>query len=431
MPMSIHCIGLNHKTADINLRERVAFSEDDLGHFLQKHVRSDSLHRWNEMVVLSTCNRVEFYAVTDHPEPPELIDQVASYFHLPMEILEPMLYRYIDEQAAGHLFRVASGLDSMVIGEPEILGQVTQAYEFARRQGKTGKTISRLFQAAAHTGKRVRSETAIGTQSVSVPSLAAKLIAQKVKDLQTAKVVLLGAGEMAELAIEALRKRNVDQINVINRSLSNACKLAERWQGEAGSLDTLPERLTEADALITSTSSPYVVIEEPLIAEVMRTRSGRQPLIIVDIAVPRDVSPTVAKIANVHLYDIDSLDAEVKHSLKSRAQEIPKAEEIILHELGLFIDYQANEKVFPLIVEVRQQADQIRQMELRKALRRMPALDNELQNQVERLTKSIVNKILHNPTTRLKEEATGSDLHTYASVVQSLFGLEDIQNDFD
>lgn len=423
--MPIHCVGFNHKTANINLRERLAFTDDDIRQFFTKYSHPKSQNRWEEMVILSTCNRVEFYAVTKDISPPNLGQQIADFCQFEAEALEPAIYQYIDEQAVGHLFKVASGLDSMVIGEPQVLGQVTQAYEFALERGTAKKTVSRLFQAAIHTGKRVRSETSIGEQSVSVSSLAAKLVSQKIKNLQTASVVLLGAGAMAELAIEALRKRGVSNINIINRTIANACKLAERWQGEAGVWEGLPHILQESDVLISSTSAPHTVIEFDMISGVLKKRKNSNPLIIIDISIPRDVNPEVDKLPQVELYDIDTLNQAVEQSKEARVREIPKAEEIILQELNDFLEYLSIEKVIPLIIKIRHRADQIRYVELQKTLKRIPDIDSKTQVQLERLTESIVNKILHAPTKRLRAESGGPDISTYERITQSLFGLED------
>ncbi|MDH5606022.1 MAG: glutamyl-tRNA reductase [Anaerolineae bacterium] len=429
--MPIHCIGFNHKTTNISLREKLAFSEEDACRFMETFSGSgpdqaaDRL--WDELVVLSTCNRVEVYAVSKDISTPDLKDQLASFCDIRSEELEPYLYEYIDEQAVGHLFRVAAGLDSMVIGESQILGQVTHAHEIALAQGASGKTLSRLMQAAIHTGKRVRAETTIGERSVSVSSLAARLVSQKVKDLSAAKVVLLGAGEMAELAVESLHKRGVTDIHILNRTIANACALAERWQGEASTLESLPLALQQADVLISSTSAPHPIISGDMISRVMAQRNTAKPLIIIDIAVPRDVHPEVGDISNVHLYDIDILNHNVESSLEFREREIPKAEEIIIHEINIFLEYLAAEKVIPVIIKLRNQADQIRRAELEKALKRMPDLRPQEQEQLVQLTQSIVNKMLHMPTKRLREESSSPNIATYSKITQALFGLEDTQ----
>lgn len=425
--MPIHCVGLNYKTADIDIREYLAFSEDHIRQFIEQYASKEPQANWEEIAILSTCNRIEFYAVAKDAQALNLQQQIAEFCQVSADTLDPVLYKFIDEQAVAHLFRVASGLDSMVIGEPQILGQVTQAYEFSLSRNASGKIISRLFQAAIHTGKRVRSETAIGERSVSVSSMAAKLISQKIKDLSAVKVVLIGAGEMAELAVEALRKRGVQIIHIVNRTIANACALAARWQGEASTLDSLPAVLQDAEVLISSTSAPHTVVETELIEDVMSTRKSRSPLIIIDIAIPRDVNPNVGVLPDVHLYDIDYLNDEAQHSFVARQREIPLAEEIIFQELDLFLEYLAAEKIIPLIIKMRHKADKIRQIELEKALKRMPDLDMEAQAQLEWLTESIVNKILHAPTKRLRAESSGPDISNYAHIASSLFGLDDFQ----
>lgn len=425
--MPIHCIGLNHKTADLAFRERLAFSESDIAAFLNYFSKPGSKEQayWEEIIILSTCNRFEIYSASRQSNPPKLLRQLSEFSLLSEKELNPYHYHFVDEQAVSHLFRVASGMDSMVIGEAQILGQVSDSYEFALDKGTSGKTLSRLFQAAIHTGKRVRSETAIGEKSVSIASLAAKIISQKVENITDSKVVLLGSGEMAELAVEALRKRGVTDFHILSRSITNACKLAERWQGKADTLESLPQSLSTADVLITSTSAPHTIVSFELISSVMEKHGSNKSLTIVDIAVPRDVQPEVGDIPNVYLYDIDNLNHSVVSSQRAREQEIPKAEKIILGELDNFIDYMATEKIIPIIIEMRLQADRIRKTELDKALKKMTDLEPHRQEQLEYLTQSIVNKILHSPTKRLREEAGGSEISTYSRITQALFGIRD------
>ncbi|MDH5506126.1 MAG: glutamyl-tRNA reductase [Anaerolineae bacterium] len=429
--MSLFCLGLNHNTANLDLRERLAFTDDQVQTFLTRSTRSQNGHgssspAWEEMVMLSTCNRVEIYCVSPTLTIDILEQQLADFKGLDRADLHPFLYQFNDEQVVGHLFRVAAGLDSMVIGEPQILGQVTGAYTAAQAHGTSGKTLSRLFQTAIYTGKRVRTETAIGQNSISVSTLAARLISQRLDDLAAANIVLLGAGEMAELAIEALRKRGVTNIHIVSRTMASACQLAERWQGETSTLDSLPAALRQADALITSTSAPHTILNADMMASIVQSRPPGRPLIIVDIAVPRDVDPQVGELPNIHLFDLDTLNVEVSRSLESRQKEIPSAEAIILHEYTAFIDYLAADQVIPIIRRIRDKAHDIRQSELEKALRRIPDLDPQTQEQVALLTRSIVNKILHNPTARLRQASAGPQVDTYAQVAQALFGVEDL-----
>jgi len=328
----------------------------------------------------------------------------------------------VDEQVASHLLRVAAGLDSMVLGEPQILGQVTDAYQQGLEAGACGKVLSRLFQTAIQAGKRVRTETCISCHSTSVSSLAARLAEQEVPDLAQAQITLLGAGEMAELAVEALRKRGVKNFYVISRPINSACGLAKRWNGQAGTMESLAGVLENTDVLITSSSAPHLLIHWPMVKEAMDSRPQRK-LVIIDIAVPRDVDSNVGKIPNVLLFDIDGLNEGVAQSMEKRQLEVPAVERILHEEYQVFKEYWSTLKVLPIIVEIRQQADQIRQSELEKTLRHLPQLGEAEQAHIETLTQSILQKILHEPTIRLRQGAAGPDAEKYAQAAQILFGL--------
>jgi glutamyl-tRNA reductase len=424
--MPIHCVGLNHKSADISLREKLAFSENIINKFVDQYLQPDVMNQWEEIVVLSTCNRTEIYAVTSSLIYPKIKELMAEFFNICLLDFAPYLYEYEDEKVVKHLFKVASSLDSMLIGEPQILGQVTEAYQFGLKNGGAGKTLSKLFQAAIHTGKRGWSESAIGEKSVSVSSMAAKLISQKTADIKNSTIVLLGAGEMAELAIESLRKRGAKKIHVINRTFAHATVLAEKFKCEANPYSELPKILKEAEVLLTSTSAPHTIIEVPMIQNIMGKRKNPNPITIFDIALPRDVSPEVGDIPNVNLFDIDTLQTKVDDSLKARQQEIPKVEDIISDEVDIFVTYLATEKIVPVIVKMRDKAHRIRLEELEKALRQMPDLNQKTQDNLELLTKSIVNKILSQPIKKLRQKSVGPEYSTYAEVTQSLFDLEEI-----
>jgi glutamyl-tRNA reductase len=420
--MRLQCLGLNHHTANVDSREKLAFSTE-MVHALWDQIRVQMDHSVTELVVMSTCNRVELYLVSDRPAFEQVSELLAKQSGLPIEELEPLFYRLVDEQVVSHLFRVAAGLDSMVLGEPQILGQVTEAYEAGLQNGSCGKVLSKLFQSAIYTGKRVRTETEISKNSVSISSLAATKAEQVVKDLSQAQITLLGAGEMAELAIEALRKRGADQFIVISRTISSACGLAEKWNGHAGTIEKLTGALEETDILITSTSAPHTLIHRRMIEQVMAGRPDR-PMVIIDIAVPRDVASDVGEIEHVSLYDIDGLNRGVEKSIQTREGEIPQVEQIIDQEYRIFKDFYASLKVVPVIVGMRRQADEIRRSELEKTLRKLDRLDPHDQEQIAALTHSIVQKILHEPTIRLREEANGPNGEKYAGAVRALFGLE-------
>lgn len=423
--MQIHCLGLNHTTADIQLREKLAFAENSVRAALARlgcgnGVQPDGV---SEMVILSTCNRVEIYAIAPQPAFEALEDFLSDVRDVPREAFAAHMYRMLDQEAITHLFRVAAGLDSLVLGEPQILGQVMQAFELARGQNATGPVLSRFFQAALRAGKRARTETAISHNPASISSVAIRLAEKEVPDLPKARVLVVGAGEMAELAVEALRKRGVAEVQVVNRTLDRARKLAERWGGGASTFENLPQAIEWADILITSTGAPHTIISKALIAEVMDPRADR-PLAIIDIAVPRDVDPTADEIAGVSLYDVDTLEEHLEYSLARREKEVPHVEAILAEVQVEFEAYLAMLDVIPLIAEMHQRAESIRQNELDKTLRRLPDLDEGQRQHLNLLTQALVKKILHAPITQLRSAAGGPQAVEYATAARKLFDLE-------
>jgi glutamyl-tRNA reductase len=423
--MHIHCLGLNHETADLNIRERLAFSEENIKIALARlgcgeDTQPDSV---SEMVILSTCNRVEIYAIAPEPSFDALQAFLAEVQDVPVEAFESHIYRLLDEEAIEHLFQVSAGLDSLVLGEPQILGQVMQAFEIARGQDTVGAVLSRLFQAALHTGKRARTETAISHNPASISSVAVHLASQVVPDLFSARVTVVGAGEMAELAVEALRKRGTSHIRVVNRTLERARNLANRWGGEAATFEKLDEALGWADIVITSTGAPHTLIRPEMVAPVLSLREQR-PLVFIDIAVPRDVEMEVRDLVGVRLFDIDMLYEHLEHSLASREREIPHVEQILEEEKQAFLDYLRTLDVVPLIAELNQQFEQIRKAELEKTLRRLPDLGPEGVERLEALTQALVKKMLHQPIVRLRSEAGSPQGAIYADTARNLFGLE-------
>ncbi len=311
------CLGLSHRTAPIALRERLHYSADTLKDTLNRHVGLQ------ELVILSTCNRLELYAVAQTEDFDSLIALIEDTSGVPRPNFDSHLYCcYSGADTVPHLFRVAAGLDSLILGEPQILGQVTHAYEAARKQSTTGPILSALFRSAIRTGKRARAETAISRNPASSSSVAARLAQNVVPNLGNAQVLIIGAGEMAELAIEALRSRGVKRISVISRTLERAEQLAARWGGQALTFDNLIETLVSADIVISSTSAPHFIITPDKARAAMNHRPHR-PLVCIDIAVPRDVAPDVTDIPNVHCYDVDYLKAQFDGAISEREQEVP------------------------------------------------------------------------------------------------------------
>ncbi len=421
--MHILCVGINHRTADVALRECLAFSEEAVKAGLARLGCGDfEQDAPSEMVVLSTCNRVEIYAGSASTDFQPLERFLSEARSIAVEDFRPYLYELADEEAVQHLLNVAAGLDSLVLGEPQILGQVTHALELARGQNTAGAILSRLFQIAIHAGKRVRTETEISRNPASISSVAVRLAVEVFPHIESAHVLVLGAGEMAELVVESMRKRGVESIRVINRTLERAHALAERWGGSAGTYEQLDQALREADIVVASTGAPHTLIHPPMVQEAMQARP-QNPLLFIDISVPRNVDAEVAQIPGVSVCDIDDLKGHLDQYLAAREQEMPGAQAILDEEKSYFLDYLATIDLVPLIREIRDQADAIRRTELEKTFRRMPNLSGEERKRIEVMTEAMVNKLLHAPITRLRAEAQCPGVVQYALVTRTLFGL--------
>jgi glutamyl-tRNA reductase len=414
---SLVLVGLSHHVAPIELRERAALPGDraaELAHALAAEV--------GEAVCLSTCNRTELYlAAEDGAWAEERGTQsLAETAGLASEALLATLYRLRDEEAARHLFRVAAGLDSLVPGEGEILGQVRSAYE----RGAPGTLLDRLFRHALHAGRKARLETAIGESPASVPSAAAALAQQVFGDLRGRRVLLVGAGKTGELAAQSLTTRGARIAYVANRSLDRAAPLAQRFGGVPLAVERIGEALADVDVLVSSTGSPGQVLTREQVRPTLAGRKGR-PLFLIDIAVPRDVDPGVHELDGCYLYDIDDLESVVAESVAGRRQEAARAEAIVEREAGEFRVWQASRDVVPAIAELRARAEEIRSAELRRSRGLLTRLSDSERLAVESITAQIVNKLLHLPTVRMKEAAAGTDGAVYADAVRHLFGLGD------
>jgi glutamyl-tRNA reductase len=404
--MSLVLVGTSHRLSPVEERERVAF-DLAVAAELARRLALDG-----EAVCLSTCNRTELYLVDPDPEAAEAR---ASKALLGDEV---ELYRMTDEAAALHLFRVAAGLDSLVPGEGEILGQVRDAYE----AGAHGPVLDRLFREALRVGKKVRTETAINESPASVSSAAAALAQQVFGDLTGCRVLLVGAGEVSELAARALAARGATIAAVTSRTQANTEKLADAFDALAVPFAGLGSELEHADVVVSSTSSP-----EPILSrEQVPDRKGR-PLFVIDLAVPRDVEPGVAQLEDCYLYDIDDLQAVVRESLSGRRREAERAEAIVEHEAERFRDWQASLRVVPAIASLRERAESIRSGELAKAESRLGGLSESERRTVESITTQIVNKLLHVPIVRLKQ-AAAAEGSGYVEVARDLFGLPDDEN---
>ena len=421
--MHILSLGLNHTSAPVHLRERLTFSEEQIRASLSRLGRGHLSGSVAEMVILSTCHRVEIYAVSTEETFHALETFLSEARDTVRDEFTGHLYDCKDEDAARHLFHVAAGLDSLVVGEPQILGQVTRALKLAREHNTAGPVLNRLFQSAIHAGKRIRTETGISRNSASISSLAASLSQQVVQHLHEAKIVILGAGETAELAVEALIKRGANRILVVNRTLENARSLAQRWGAQATTFENLNNALASADIVIASTGAPHTVVTTEMVNQAMQARQPR-PLVLIDIAVPRNIDPDVADLPHARLYNIDHLTARLEHSLAERMAEIPQAKAILEEELSQFTEHMKSWEMIPIIADMRHQAELIRQQVLEKTLRRLPDLTDIERNRIEAMTQALVKKLLEAPTHRLRAEASCPHASEYAAVARTLFGLQ-------
>lgn len=420
--MHLTLVGLSHKTAPIQIREKLTFPATRQEEALNILT---SVPEVVEAVIVSTCNRTEVYAVTaaGSDGPGAVIDFLATYHDLDRHELVRYLYIKEGEAVVHHLFRVVASLDSMVIGEAQILGQVKEAYEYAFEYNGTGRIFNRLFRQSFEVGKRVRSETAIGEAAVSI-SYAAVELAKKVFDtLQGRTVLVVGAGKMSELTAKHLCSNGVCNVLVANRTFERAVELAERFEGTAIPYDELFERMRGADIVISSTAATEYVITKPAVAATLKGRRGR-PLFFIDIAVPRDIDPAVNELDDVFLYDIDSLNGVVESNLEERMREAERAEHIIGEEMGEFERWLESMEVVPTVAAIRAKAEAVRAAELEKAMKRLGGLSEREIQTVEALTASIVNKMLHGPTSRLKTVAGERYGVAYVEAARFLYGLD-------
>jgi glutamyl-tRNA reductase len=406
--MKLVLVGISHHRTPVELRERAALGAGQAAD-LARHLAGEA----GEAVCLSTCNRTELYLADADGETAERRAE-AALLALATEF-GPALYRLRDEAAALHLFRVAAGLDSMVPGEGEILGQVRAAYE----DGATGPFLDRLFRQALHAGRKARTETAIGESPASVSSAAAALAEQVFGDLRGRKILLVGAGKISELAARNLLSRGADIAWVANRSADRAAELARRLGGEALALERIEAELVHADVLVSSTSAPERILERAQVERALKSRKGR-PLFLIDLAVPRDLDPAVHELDGCYLYDIDDLQAVVAETLAGRRREAERAEAIVAEEADRFRLWQASLDVVPAIASLRARAEEIRVAELEKA-----KLTDSERRAAESVTAAVLNKLLHLPTIRMKQAAAAADGVLYADAVRHLFGLED------
>jgi glutamyl-tRNA reductase len=414
------CLGISHKTAPVAVRERLALTTTSAQELCRELVETDAIR---EAVAISTCNRTEIYLVGDPvAAETELLGRLAQRADTRPTELADAIYAPRNCDAARQLYRVVSGLESMIVGEAEIQGQAKRAYEAALEAGTTGPLTNRLFTAALQTGKRVRSETALGEGRGSVSSVAVKLARDIMgPDLATRDVVIIGAGETSELTAQALADEGVRTIFVANRRADRARSIAERFGGSVSSLHDLPERLIEADIVVSSTSSPHPIIGVDELALVMRERNGA-PLLLIDIAVPRDIEPACGELDGVTLYDIDDLQSVVARTRAVRDAERVRAEDVVEDEIQRFARWMGQLDVMPTIAALREHGDGIVEQVLAENAGRWESASARDRARIEALAKSVMQRLLHEPTIRLKSvEREGG--HGRVQFARELFGL--------
>ncbi len=417
--MSVVVIGLNHRTVPLELLERVTVPGDALPKVLHDLVTRPNVR---EAVVLSTCNRTEVYVVAErfHGAYQDVRDFLCDLGHLAPDEVGHHLYAYFDDEAAGHLFSVASGLDSAVLGETEILGQVRRAWENAHAEGAARTALNTLFRHAVEVGKRARTETAISRHTASVSHAAVELAVEQLGTLAGRTVVVIGAGEMGEGMAVSLAAAGPDAVLVANRTLARATALADRVGGRAIPLGAVPDALANADVVLTSTGARSIMLDADEMASVMARRADR-PLLVVDIAVPRDVDPAVGQLPGVTLRDLDDLRDFAARGIAGRSAEKAQVRRIVHEEVQRYLEAASTRAVAPLVGELHDRAESVRQAELDRFRKRLDGLDERQRDAVEALTRGLVGKLLHDPTVRLKDAAGTPRGERLADAARDLF----------
>lgn len=419
--MNLVIVGLNHKTSPVEIREKLSFPAQTIGEPLKKLTGHYGL---NEGVILSTCNRVEVLAITSDMEKGvwQIKRFLADFHSIPLEKLDEHLYVHCGEAAVKHLLRVAAGLDSMVVGEPQILGQVKDSYSYAVEHNTAGVVVNKLYHKVFQVAKRIRTETKIGESAVSISFAAVELAKKIFGDLSGKTVMLIGAGEMAELAAKHLINNGIKEIIVANRTYEKAVELVKGFGGTAIMFREFAHYLKNADIVIASTGATTFIIKPDMVQEVMRERK-QKPMFYIDISVPRNIDPLVNNIDNAYVYDVDDLQGVVSSNIQERNKEAEAAEKIIIEEIDNFYRWIKSLDVVPTIIALRQACDQIRKAELARSLPSLSALTEKDQKVLEAMTSAIVNKILHHPVTHLKKEANKVEGDLYIDTIRKLFDL--------
>jgi glutamyl-tRNA reductase len=414
--MTLFALGLNHQTAPIAIRERVAFATEALATAVGELMRARPV---KEAAIISTCNRTELYVSAG--EAGAAADWLAEYHRMPAGELAPYLYTFPSEEAVRHAFRVASGLDSMVVGEPQILGQMKEAVRAAESAGTLGTTLHKLFQKSFAVAKEVRTTTEVGANSVSMAAAAVKLAGRIFPSIAEQSVLFIGAGEMIELCATHFAAQAPARLAVANRTLERATALAHRFNGQAIELRSLPEQLHEYDIVISSTASSLPILGKGLAERALKTRRHR-PMFMVDLAVPRDIEPEVGELDDVFLYTVDDLAGIVSANLDARRSAVVQAEAIIETQVGQFMHWMESRESVPVIRALREQAEQARELEFERALRLLARGDDPRQV-LEALSQGLTNKLMHAPTQALND-AQGDDRRALTGLVARLFQIK-------
>lgn len=422
------CVGLSYETASVAIREKAALTVAQQREALHR-VAHGQVIDIAELVIVSTCNRTEFYAVqstSDGDNTAQALSQIfavwRSYCQLSDAELQAASYQQLGQAAVQHLCQVAAGLDSQVIGEPQILGQVADAYELALNCGSTGATLSALMQAAIQAGKRIRTETALGQGALSIGSVAAIHASQILGVTQPVTILVIGAGEMAQAVATAFIRRGTDRLLIANHTLQHAQELAAQWDGEVVPFTRLHEALHRADLVITATASPHILLHRDDLLTLLPQRAER-PLVIFDVALPRNVDPGITGLSGVHLYNLDDLQTVRDTHYSVRQSAVPEAQRIANEEAAAFARWQSSRSAVPVIQQLRAKAEAIRQSELERLLPRLGELSAHEQALLDEFSQRLVNKLLHSPTLTLKSKSAIGEGELYADVVDELWQL--------
>lgn len=416
-------IGLNHKTAPVALRERLALTTEEIRQALEGLGENQAI---DELLIFSTCNRVEIVMTTDKAS--AALEAVKEYIsrlkNIERKTYENAFYTHLNEDAVRHVFRVASSLDSMVIGEPQILGQVKEAYRMATEHHSSGVILNRLLHRAFFVAKKVRNETGIGDNAVSVSYAAIELARKIFGSLEGKKVLLIGAGEMAELAVAHLIKNRCGELFIANRTFHRAVDVAGRFNGSAIGIEEIAGSLKTVDIIISSTGSPGFMVTRHQVKESMRSRRNR-PIFFIDIAVPRDVDPDINRLNNAYVYDIDDLKGIIEENIDERASEAVRGKRIVDEAVIKFQEWVEYLDAVPTIIALRKKLEIIADAEMKKTLSTLKHLPDSDQNAISKMTRSLINKILHDPTLYLKSDGCHRDKAVYIDMARKLFKLDD------